>query len=237
MPDPVGEIRRRIAEAGDPARAPQMQAYMKSSMPFRGVASTPLARLCREVFDPDPLPTRGAWERAVLELWDHAGYREERYAALSLAGHRHYRGYQDPATLALYRHLVETGAWWDYVDAIAAHRVGGILRSHHDDVVPVLRAWAVDDDLWVRRAAILSQLGSKAATDTGLLAFVLEHNLEDSRHGTEFFIRKAVGWALREYAKTDPGWVRTFVDTHAARLSGLSRREALKNLPPVEAPA
>jgi 3-methyladenine DNA glycosylase AlkD len=230
MPDPVREARRRIAEAADPERAPRMQAYMKSAMPFRGVSSVPLQRICREVFGEHRLADRAAWEAAVRELWDHAGYREERYAALALAGHRHYRAYQDPQTLDLYRHLVVTGAWWDFVDVIAAHRVGDVLRAHPDAVAPVMRAWAVDEDLWVRRTAILCQLASKTATDPELLRFVLERNLEDSPHGTEFFVRKAVGWALREYAKTDAGWVRSFVTTYDGRLSGLSRREALKNL-------
>jgi 3-methyladenine DNA glycosylase AlkD len=230
MPDPVSEVRRRIADAADPARAPQMQAYMKSAMPFRGVSSVPLARICRAVFDAERLKDRAAWEAAVRTLWDDAEHREERYAALALAGHRYYRDLQGPSTLDLYRHLVLTGAWWDLVDPVAAHRVGGILRSHHGEVAPVLRAWARDGDLWVRRTAVLAQLGSRAGTDTELLRFVLESNLEDSRHGRQFFIRKALGWALREYAKTDPDWVRAFVAEHQGRLSGLSRREALKHL-------
>jgi 3-methyladenine DNA glycosylase AlkD len=230
MPDPVREVRRRIAEAADPVRAPKMQAYMKSTMPFRGDSSAPLARICRAVFDAERLERRAEWEACVRTLWDDAEYREERYAALALAGHRYYRDFQDPSMLDLYRHLSITGGWWDYVDIIAAHRVGGILRAHHDAVAPVIRAWAVDDDLWVRRTAILSQLAGKADTDTDLLQLALARNLEDSLHGKEFFIRKALGWALREHAKTDPGWVRAFVADHAERLSGLTRREALKNL-------
>ena len=234
MPDPVSdlvdEVRHRIAEAGDPARAPQMQAYMKSALPFRGVSSVPLRAICREVFTARRLPDRAAWEAAVLRLWDEAEFREERYAALALAGHRHYREHQVPRTLDLYRHLVVTGAWWDLVDTIASHRVGDILRAFPDEVVPTLREWAVDPDLWVRRTAILSQLGSKAGTDPDLLAHALGNNLEDSVHGREFFIRKAVGWALRDYARTDPEWVRAFVSAHEERMSGLSRREALKHL-------
>ncbi len=230
MPDPVREVRRRIAAAADPSRAPRMQTYMKSSMPFRGVSSVPLRAICRDVFGGHRIEGRDAWEAAVRRLWDGAEFREERYAALALAGHRYYVAHQDPTTLDLYRHLVVTGAWWDYVDVIASHRVGDVLRAHPGEVAPVLRAWARDEDLWVRRAAVLAQLGSKAGTDTDLLGFTLEHNLEDSPHGTEFFIRKAVGWALREHAKTDPDWVRSFVAAHDARLSGLTRREALKHL-------
>lgn len=234
MPDPVTElvrlVRRRIAEVADPGRAPRMQAYMKSSMPYRGVTSVPLRALCRKVYDAHPLPDRASWESCVRTLWDDAGYREERYAAMALTSHRLYRAHQDPETLGLYRHLVVSGAWWDFVDSLASHNVGAILATHPLDVTPTMRAWAVDDDLWLRRTAILCQLQRKEATDVDLLRDTLEVNLEGSRFGSEFFVRKAVGWALRQHARVDPDWVRAFVARHQDRLSGLSRREALKHL-------
>jgi 3-methyladenine DNA glycosylase AlkD len=226
----VEDLRSAIAEAADPERAPRMRAYMKSEMPFRGVSAVPLRRICREVLSVHRLETRASWELAVRTLWDEASYREERYAALALTGHRFYRDYQDAVTLDLYRHLVVTGAWWDLVDDIAAHRVGPILAADPGAVAPLVRTWARDDDLWVRRTAILCQLARKGATDVALLADVIGANLEGTAFGGEFFIRKAVGWALREYAKTDPAWVLAFVEEHAAAMSGLSRREALKNL-------
>lgn len=234
MPDPVTElvrlVRRRIAEVADPGRAPRMQAYMRSSMPYRGVTSVPLRALCRKVYDAHPLPDRASWESCVRTLWDDAGYREERYAAMALTSHRLYRAHQDPETLGLYRHLVVSGAWWDFVDSLASHNVGAILATHPLDVTPTMRAWAVDDDLWLRRTAILCQLQRKEATDVDLLRATLEVNLEGSRFGSEFFVRKAVGWALRQHARVDPDWVRAFVARHQDRLSGLSRREALKHL-------
>ncbi len=229
----LADLRRRLAEAADPERAPRMQAYMKSSMPFRGVSAVPLRKICREVFAEHRLPDRASWEHAVRTLWDDATYREERYAAVSLSEHRFYREHQDPAALALYHHLVVTGAWWDLVDGVAAHQVGRILRGDPDAVTPVVRSWAREDDLWVRRTAVLCQLGSKTDTDTDLLEDVLTANLEGSPYGDRFFIRKAVGWALREFGRTDPAWVRAFVAAHEAELSGLSRREALRNLPAV----
>lgn len=230
--DLVDDLREQLAEAGDPGRAPQMQAYMKSAMPFRGVSAQPLKVICRRVLDDHPLPDRSAWERAVRTLWDEAAFREERYAALAVAGHRRYRAFQDSSTLELYRHLVVTGAWWDLVDDIAVHRVGPVLRSHPLTVSSSMRAWACDEDMWLRRTAVLCQLASKAATDTALLDEVLAANLEGSLYGRQFFIRKAVGWALREYAKTDPAWVLAFVEEHDSELSGLARREALKHLKP-----
>ena len=234
MPDPVGElvrtVRRRLAEAADPERAPQMQAYMKSATPFRGVASAPLRAALADVLADQRLPDRDAWESAVRELWDTAEFREERYAALALAGHRHYRAFQDPATLPLYRHLVVSGAWWDLVDPVATRSVGGVLDGHPEAVTPQVRAWAVDDDLWLRRTAVICQLHRRERTDLDLLTFAVEANLEGSRHGREFFVRKAVGWALRQHARTDPDWVRAFVASHEDAMSGLSRREALKHL-------
>jgi 3-methyladenine DNA glycosylase AlkD len=228
--DLVDEVRRRLAAVADPDKAPLMQAYMKSRMPFRGVTAVPLRKVCRAVFDEHRLVDRNEWKSVVLALWDDARFREERYAAVELTGHRYYKGYQDVPSLDLYRHLVVTGAWWDFVDPIASNRIGPILRTDPDVVAPMMRSWAVDADLWVRRTALLCQLWSRNGTDLDLLTCVIEQNLAGSLHGGEFFIRKAIGWALREHAKTDPAWVTGFVADHAPSLSGLSRREALKNI-------
>ena len=205
---------------------------MKSSMPYRGLTSPELRALLRPLLaDPALAPSsRTAWEADVRALWDGASYREERYAALALTGHRVARPWQDPSALELYRYLVETGAWWDYVDVVAADRVGPILLRHRDVVTPVMRAYADDDHLWVRRTAILAQLKHREETDLDLMSDVIDANLEGSRFGREFFVRKAIGWALRQHARVDPGWVRAFVDARGDRLSGLSRREALKHL-------
>jgi 3-methyladenine DNA glycosylase AlkD len=234
MPDRPSDlarlVRRRIAEAGDASRAPRMQTYMKSAMPYRGVTAVPLRAICRTAYAELPLSDRAEWEACVRLLWDEAAYREERYAALALTSHRAYRQHQDPDTLPLYRHLVVTGAWWDLVDSLASHGVGAVLADYPDQVTPVVRDWAVDEDLWLRRTAILCQLARKERTDEKLLRFVLEANLEGTLHGAEFFVRKAIGWALREHAKTDPAWVRGSVSEHHERLSGLSRREALMHL-------
>ena len=176
MPDLVTDLRRRIAEAADPDRAPAMQAYMKSTLPFRGVGSPVLHRICREAVGQHPPLDRVAWEDAVRELWDDARYREERYAALAVAGDRRYRGHRDPASLDLDRHLVVSGAWWDLVDAVATRHVGDVLERHRVDATPVVRAWAGEDDLWLRRTAVLAQLKHREATDTTLLREVLDRN-------------------------------------------------------------
>ncbi|MGZ8474850.1 MAG: DNA alkylation repair protein [Candidatus Limnocylindria bacterium] len=226
----VTAIRRALMDAADPSRAPLMQAYMKSSMPYRGVAAAPLASICRELCSRHRLPDRASWERAMRSLWDGAEYREERYAALAIAKARAYGAYRDFAALELYRHFIVTGAWWDYVDDVAAHLVGALLDRHPNRMTPVMRRWARNEDMWVRRAAIISQLGRGDRTDAALLAACIESNLAGSRHGSRFFVRKAIGWALRQYARTDPGWVMAFVERHEDALAPLSCREALKHL-------
>ena len=128
--------------------------------------------------------------------------------------------------MPLYDHFVVTGAWWDHVDAVAIALLGPILRHDRSAVEPIVRTWIHDPDRWRRRTSIIIQNGAKAETDTALLADAILASIDDR----DFFLRKGIGWALREYAKTDPDWVRAFVDAHEARLSPLSRREALKHL-------
>lgn len=223
---PVREIREELAAAGDPVRAVQQRSYMKSAMPFHGVASPVLKRILRPILASYAPADRAAWEADVRELWDGATHREERYAATALARARVARRWQDPQALGLYRHLIVTGAWWDHVDEIAAHLVGGVLRGDPRAVTPVIRGWAVDEDVWLRRTALLCQLGRREETDLALLREVVEANVEDR----SFWLRKAIGWALRDLARTDPEWVAAEVARLGPRLSGLSRREALKHL-------
>ncbi|QBR91417.1 DNA alkylation repair protein [Nocardioides euryhalodurans] len=226
----VSAVREALADHADPERAVQQQRYMKSVLPFHGLSSATLRSVLRPLLAAHRIDDRAVWEGTAHELWDGATHREEWYAVLALLRHRYYRGWQQPDVLPLHLHLVRTGAWWDVVDEIAAHLVGGVLAGHRDAVTPTIRGWAVDDHLWVRRTAILSQLRHGGGTDVALLAEVLDHNLTDSRHGADFFIRKAVGWALRQHARTDPAWVTRYVAEREPRLSGLSRREALKHL-------
>jgi len=210
----------------DPTRAAGAQAYMKSAMPYHGVAADDLRRVCRSVFGALQLPSAAVWRRLVLGLWRDARFREERHAAIELTGVRQARPFQTPDALPLYERLIVEGAWWDYVDTIASHRLGALLRAHPASIGRAMRAWSRSRDLWKRRAAILCQLGFKRATDLELLYACIEPSL-GSR---EFFLRKAIGWALRQYAWTDSAEVVRYVETHRDRLSPLSVREALKNV-------
>ena len=226
-----------------------MQAYMKSCMPFLGIPAPALRAACRDAIARHPLDSFEAWTDAVLTLWREATYREERHAAIAIADARRYASYRTRQAIPMLEEMIVTGAWWDYVDALATHHLGDVLASERRagrgaSMRRLLLQWARGDDLWKRRAAMLCQIGFKTDTDAELLFACLEPSLLDDgstvmpglkprptadlRH--DFFIRKAIGWALRQYAWVQPDEVRRYVDAHRDRLSPLSIREALKNI-------
>ncbi|MCA4131227.1 DNA alkylation repair protein [Arthrobacter sp. M4] len=223
--DLVDSIRSRLRASADPERAAGAQAYMKSTMPYLGVRVPQVRSIVRGAAKEHRHSSLNSLRSDVLRLWREAEVREERYAAIDLTGLRLAARSLD--MLPVYEEFIRTGAWWDLVDGVSP-RIRELLLSHPEVMKPLLIMWSRDEDLWIRRASITSQLGAKGATDPTLLATVIKVNLQD----TDFFIRKAIGWALREYGKTDPEWVREFVESHADRISGLSLREATRNLPP-----
>ena len=200
-----------------------MQAYMKTSMPFYGVPKplrVPIARSLKERFPPID---GKAYRKSVLALWA-LPHREEKYLAIGYA--ESFRQFISLEQIDLYQRLITEGAWWDFVDEIASHLVGRVVLSDRERMRPVLVEWIEHPDMWLRRTAILSQLGHKEKTDWLLLAdFCLR-----GAHEKEFFIRKAIGWALREYARVEPDLVRDFAHDHREQLSALSFREATKHL-------
>ena len=222
----AASVRTALLAAADPARAPGMQAYMKSAMPYLGVSSVPLKQLCKAQFKDLVWPSNEAWQRDVLALWRGAEFREERYAAIALSGVKAARPFHDLSALPMYEEMIVTGAWWDFVDVIAGQRLWAILQNDGEPMKRAMLAWSTDADMWKRRSAILCQLRAKERTDLEFLYACIAPSLDSQ----EFFLRKAIGWALREYAKTGPAEVRRYVADHADRLSGLSRREALKNV-------
>lgn len=216
-------VRSGLRAVADPSRAAGQQAYMKTDEPFLGVRLPEVRTVVAAVLKSSPLADRSSWERLCRSLFDDASCREERYAALAVMRHRSARPWRDAACLPLVRHVVERGAWWDLVDD-AAHALTDALVAEPTAVAPVVRRWAVDDDLWVRRVAVLSQLQRRDDTDRDLLADVLDAQLGRP----EFWLRKACGWALRDLSYADPAWVVAWLDAHEGAVAPLTRREALK---------
>ena len=219
----VDLVARGLSEGADPAKAAPMAAYLKTDTPFYGAQKAVRVPVHREAVRCFPPADRSEYRRAVLALWNQP-HREERYVAIDYA--RSFPKYITPASVPLYRRMIVEGAWWDFVDSLAIHLVGQVLLNQREATTPKVTAWIDDPDMWLRRSAIIGQITHKQATDTDLLFDACARRM----HETEFFIRKAIGWALREYAKTDPSAVIAFVTEHRDALSGLSFREATKHL-------
>ena len=216
----VARWRSAFEPAADPERATFMAAYMKGHFAFLGIPSAPRRALAREAVAGLPTPGEADVAAVASRAWA-LDAREYQYAAGDYAVRWVRRC--SPAFLPVAERLITTKSWWDTVDLLAANVVGPLVAA-----TPTLRSevdrWLVSDDLWLARSAILHQLKWKTDTDADWLCAACLARAAD----TDFFLRKAIGWALREYSKTDAAAVRRFVADHDAELSGLSKREALK---------
>ena len=196
-----------------------MVAYMRGQFPFAGIP-TPERALDREVLAGLPAPGETQLRSVALACFER-DEREFQYFAVDYL-RRHVR-VCSPRFLTTARRLIVTKSWWDTVDGLASRTVGGLVAAH-PELVPSMDRWVLDRNIWIARSALLHQLNSRTHTDAGRL-FAMCLARADS---TEFFLRKAIGWALREYSKTDADAVRRFVRDHEGELSELSKREALK---------
>ncbi|MEV0979034.1 DNA alkylation repair protein [Streptomyces sp. NPDC049915] len=208
--------------AADPERAGAMRAYMKDVAPFLGIATPERRGLSRTVLSGTARPGEADCAAIALRCWA-LPEREYHYFAVDYL--RRHVGRCSSAFLPVVRHLITTVPWWDTVDLLAAHVVGPLVAAD-PGLATAMDAWIADDDLWPARTALLHQLRFKEDTDTERL---FGYCLRRSGH-PDFFIRKAIGWALREYAKTDPDAVRAFLARERGRFAALTVREALKNI-------
>lgn len=224
----VGEARSYVSSAlealRDPSKAPQMKAYMKTTMPFYGVQKAPRAPVLRHLVREFQVGSGPEYREMVLGLWG-LPHREEKYLALGYA--RHFIRFIDPSQLPLYKRLIIEGAWWDLVDEVATKLIRHLVLEFPHESWSVVDTWVDDEDIWLRRSAIICQVGAKERTDPARLFSYCESRTSEKG----FFVRKAIGWALREYSKTDPLAVAGFVNSHASDLSGLSFREASRLIP------
>lgn len=220
------KLRTALLTEADPARGPAMQAYMKSAMPYIGVPSTQLRGVCKRVFGKLQYESSTQWQADVLGIWRNARFREEYYAAIELAAIRQARKFQRMDALPMYREMIMGGGWWDTTDAIAPNRLFEILVAEREPMTKALLVWANDENMWIRRSAILCQMKAKEQMDLDLLYACIEPSISSK----EFFLRKAIGWVLRHYARTNPHEVRRYVNANETRLSTLSKRESLKHL-------
>lgn len=227
-------VRAALAAQADACKAGPMQAYMKSSMPFLGIAAPLRRQVVKQVALGSLCSDTQGLSQTVLALWEPARYREERYAALDLLRLTpHRRLIVSDSSLGLLpavETMLRTGPWWDFNDEISGQVLPLLLQGRPTEMKSRLRQWARSDDLWFRRAAMLAQRALKQEFDAVLFYDCILPSLGDPRFDREFFIRKGMGWALRERSYAAPDEVRAFCREYAAQLSPLTVREALKVL-------
>lgn len=207
---------QNLANADD---ALAMKAYMRGRFEFLGV-KTPARRKAAKAFFKKHGGADIDW-RFVRQAWEHP-FREMQYAALDYLETR--KNLLCPGDLPQLKKLAQTKSWWDTIDFL--DRLAGGIIAGFPETRPVILQWSRDEDIWLRRLAIDHQLLRKDQTDQHLLEQILVNNLNQ----TEFFINKAIGWALRDYSKTNPGWVKNFIRQHHGKMAPLSIREASKYL-------
>lgn len=206
----------------DREKAPGMAAYMKNHFVFMGCD----AKSRRAAAKPVMAEGKGRDPDELLDFADECWRQKERefqYVGMDLV--RKYAKLFEPEHLPRIEGLIRTKSWWDTVDSLAAWTVGPMV-ANHQELTTIMDRWIDDEDVWIARTAILHQLSYKDRCNAERLFSYADKRAAD----TEFFIRKALGWALRQHARTDPEAVRDFVDDRAESLSGLTRGEALKHL-------
>lgn len=217
----------RLEPLRDDTKAQQMEAYMKGKQVFLGVQTPKRKEVYREFKQTlgkllKNSITQKEVESAVTILWNRKE-REYRYVALYVLE------YFDTITLDnldFLRRLIISGDWWDITDSIAPNFIGKLLKTNKEHMTTELKSWIHDENLWIRRSAILSQLKFKTETDEELLEYCIINTMQEK----EFFIQKAIGWIMREYSKTNVSFVSKFIEKHKKSLSKLSIREGRKYL-------
>ena len=215
----VEGLRKELKAVAIPNDAVAMKAYMKNKFEFLGV-KTPARRKLAKAFFKQHTDSVIDWN-FINEAWSNP-YRELQYAALDYLESR--KKPLTPSDLPRLKKLAQTKSWWDTIDFL--DRLVGSIIARFPETKEIILAWSRDEDIWLRRLAIDHQLLRKEETDIELLENILVNNLGQ----TEFFINKAIGWALRDYSKTNPDWVRDFIERYQAEMVALSIREGSKYL-------
>lgn len=218
----VRKLKSFFEPHADPAKAAPMKKYMRDQFEYLGIKSPQMAALQKEFIAANGLPPLEDLDAIVRDLWE-LPQREFQYLALGLISK--FEKKVDENFIITLEYLITHKSWWDTVDTIAGHPVGTMFKRFPNVKKTYLKKWRKSDNFWLRRTTLLFQLGYKEETDFDVLCDLVRENLGSD----EFFINKAIGWALRQYAHTKPEVVRKFVKA-TKELHPLSRREALKNI-------
>jgi len=218
----VKSIKTLFAKNANPALAAPMKKYMRGQFEYLGIKTPQSKSLQKEFYAEHGLPDISELDTVICDLWSMP-QREYKYVAMGLMDK--FKKKLPADFIKTIEHLIVTESWWDTVDLIATHRVGTLFRRYPKVKAKYLKKWRKSKNIWLRRTTILFQLLYKQETDFDLLCNLIHENLGSD----EFFINKAIGWALRQYAHTNPAPVKKFVKA-TKELHPLSRREAMKHL-------
>lgn len=199
-----------------------MAKYMRNHFSFFGIKTEDRRRILKDIFQENNIEVAGNPREIALVLYSKPE-RELHYCAIEILK-KQLKGNYKKGDIQLIENVIITNAWWDSVDTVAKYILGEYLLEHPSETEKVIQRFSNSDNMWLNRSAILFQLGYKQKTNFQMLKGAFEKH----KKSNEFFIQKAIGWALREYAKTDPEAVRNFVAS--ADLKTLSKKEALKNM-------
>ena len=218
----IKDLEKLFTAAADPKIALKQSAYMRNLFPYLGLPKPQREIIEKEIFKKTKVQNLASLQKTLLDLWKQEP-REFQYTALCFA--EKHRKIMTPAILPTLETMIRNKSWWDTVDTIAPNLVGHLVKIH-PELSRVMDQWIEDPYLWIRRAALLHQLRWKEATNAEKLFGYCQKTL----HEKDFFIRKAIGWVLREYSKTNPKAVKKFISSHQSLLSNLSIREGSKYL-------
>ncbi len=219
MNELISHIQKAFESHKNPAIATGQKKYMKNRFEFIGI-QTPLRRkLIRPFINRNALPPKNKSTKLLKKLWDF-NEREYQYAGIDIF--EKYLNQIAEEDIDLITYLLTHKSWWDTVDPLATKMTGKYFLRFPDKIRHVTNQWIVSGNIWLQRAAVLFQLKYRENTDSELLSGII-HRVKNT---DEFFLNKAIGWALREYGKTSPEWVENFVREND--LHPLSKREALK---------
>lgn len=214
-------LESEFEKASVPSNILPMEKYMKFNFHYYGIKSPERKAIFRNVIHSIGLPEKAAYKKEVLAMMNHPK-REMHYSAIDLAL-KCQKKYSDVSDIDYISELLDTNAWWDSVDPLAVHLLGNHLSQYPEQIESTLNKFMQSNKMWWHRSCLLFQLKYKSKTDEDLLFALCDHYKNEK----EFFIRKAIGWVLREYARIKPQRVYDYVDHH--ELSNLSTREANKH--------
>lgn len=212
-------LEKSFVTSANPHEAVKMKKYMKDLFDFYGIKSPIRKELYKTHKQNFGLIPSDQKDEIVKWCWN-SPQREWQYFAMDFLGREAKKA--DEKMIELYEFMILNKSWWDTIDFIAANLVGIYFQIYPDQIPAMTKKWMSSGNMWLQRTCILFQLKYRKNTDTVLL----ESFIDPLKESKEFFIRKAIGWSLREYSKTNPDYVKEFVKTN--QLSNLSHREALK---------